>query len=174
MTAQAMSDAVKTSEEKDITINELLRRLDDLSLELQEKDTTLRMSQNQQSIIEELKQKCESLEKDIMENKSVIEAFTEEGRILAKKQSDLEKINRKIKEMLKKKDMELESVKSLHSEPSYQESLKFSDEVAVAKAELTSTQLKLSSSEGEKLGLQEEMTRLRNHLEFMVNFMILI
>ena len=173
MTAQAMSDAVKTSEEKDITINELLRRLDDLSLELQEKDTTLRMSQNQQSIIEELKQKCESLEKDIMENKSVIEAFTEEGRILAKKQSDLEKINRKIKEMLKKKDMELESVKSLHSEPSDQESLKFSDEVAVAKAELTSTQLKLSSSEGEKLDLLEEITRLRSHFEFMVNFMIL-
>jgi chromosome segregation ATPase len=164
MTAQAMSDALKTSEEKDSGINELLRRLDDLSLELQEKDIALRASQNQTSFAEELKQKYESLEKVVIEKNSVIEAFREEGQHLAIKQSEMEKMTRKMKGILKNKELELESLKSTQPDVSTQESQKIIDELVVAKTDLTSAQLKVSSLEGEKLVLHDEITRLRENI----------
>lgn len=112
MAALTMSETMKATEEKDVGINSMLRRIEDLTLELDEKDLSLRKLQNQMSLFDELKQKNISFEIMVSEKDTIIDALTNEGQQLAKKQNDMEKMTRKLKEMIKKKDSEIEVFKS--------------------------------------------------------------
>lgn len=110
-TSVAMAESVKLAEEKDLEVIGLLKRMDDLTLELQGKESMLRMLQSEAAATGSLGAEVALLKGSLNEKDKIIEAFNQEGQALSKKQGEMEKIARKMKDMVKKRDTEITELK---------------------------------------------------------------